>query len=123
MKNLLIPQINQYRNAYFEQKIAGGPGDDKNGAFLVRFDPDQLAVIASASHGWDHVSVSIHMEPTRTPSWEAMDFIKRLFFYDSEVVVQFHVPRAMHVNVHPGCLHLWRSHRQEYVLPPRSMLA
>jgi hypothetical protein len=37
-----------------------------------------------------------------------MDAIKRLFFHDTETVMQLHVARTSHINLHPFCLHLWR---------------
>ena len=37
--------------------------------------------------GWEHVSVSY---ADKTPSWEDMDKIKKMFWRDDETVVQFH---------------------------------
>lgn len=78
--------------------------------------PTILRVIASIGGGWDHVSVSL---PDRTPTWEELEFVKRLLFKPDEVAVQFHVPADDHVNFHPYTLHLWRSHRQRIRLPPK----
>lgn len=61
---------------------------------------------------WDHVSVSL---PNRCPNWKEMCFIKDLFFYLDETVIQYHPPKSEHINNHPYCLHLWRPH--EYVIP------
>lgn len=77
--------------------------------------------------GWEHVSVHIaykhHGKPReRTPTWEEMDHVKRLFWEDTETVMQFHVPRAEHVNMHDHVLHLWRHPAHEPVLPPASMV-
>ena len=64
---------------------------------------------------WEHVSVSLR---ARTPTWEEMDFIKRLFWKDSETVLQLHVPRDQHINNVETCLHLWRPKELEVPLPP-----
>jgi hypothetical protein len=74
-----------------------------------------LQVIASDGEGWDHVSVSL---PHRCPTWDEMAFIKSLFFFDTESVVQFHPAEAFYVNCHPYCLHLWRPQAYEVELPP-----
>lgn len=78
-----------------------GPPGEMCGAF--RLGP--LRVIASDGAGWDHVSVSA---PGRTPTWDEMERVKRLFFRDDETAMQLHVPPAEHVNLHAHCLHLWR---------------
>ncbi len=98
-----------------------GWGDETCGAFLVPspIDGARLRVIASAGGGWDHVSVS---RPKRCPNWPEMDHVKRLFFDDSEVVVQFHVPAADHVNLAEFCLHLWRPQDVDVPRPPSWMV-
>jgi len=64
---------------------------------------------------WEHVSVSL---PDRCPTWEEMDAVKRLFWDDSETVVQFHVARSEHINMHDYCLHLWRRSDGRIPQPP-----
>jgi hypothetical protein len=95
----------------------GWEGDETCGAFLVPSPLDQrpLVVIASANDAWDHVSVS---REKRVPNWHEMSFIHRLFFKNDEVAMQLHVPSPDHINVHPNCLHLWRSHNEKIPLPP-----
>jgi hypothetical protein len=98
---------------------------DRFGAFYVPHGGEILKVIAHDGSGWresglpgrpwEHVSVSL---PNRTPTWEEMDFVKRLFWEDSETVVQYHVPLAEHVNYVATCLHLWRMVGGEYPKPP-----
>lgn len=56
--------------------------------------------------GWKHVSVSIERD-SRPPKWEAMCFVKDLFFESEDWVVQFHPAQSEYVNYHKGCLHLW----------------
>lgn len=78
-----------------------------------------LRIIASSSEGWDHVSVSL---PDRCPTWEEMDYIKRLFFKPDECAIQYHVPVSDHISVHPYCLHLWRPHSVMIQMPPKWMV-
>lgn len=99
----------------------GWSGDDTCGYFSVpsKIDRAPLRVIASCALGWDHVSVS---RKNRCPNWPEMDQIKRLFFKPFEVAVQFHVAESEHINIHPHCLHLWRSWDQQYELPDPIMV-
>ena len=64
---------------------------------------------------WEHVSVST---ASRTPNWREMEFIRDLFFQPDELVLQFSMPRAKHINVHPHCLHMWRPIGVDIPLPP-----
>lgn len=103
-----------------EFRIKSGPfgsneSHGSNGAFLIPFETYKLLCIASDRLGWDHVSVSMR---TKTPSWKQMNFIKTLFWDDSETVVQFHPKKSEYVNNHPHCLHLWKKQDGEYDLPP-----
>jgi len=82
----------------------------------------ELVVIASdgadwpfPSPAWEHVSVSTRH---RTPNWREMEFVRDLCFMPEELVLQFSVPRAAHINVHPYCLHLWRPIGVEIPTPP-----
>lgn len=78
-----------------------GPALRCIGAFNVR----GLRIIASNGAGWDHVSVSL---PDRCPTWDDMEYVRKLFFKPDETVMQLHVPESDHINNHPYCLHLWR---------------
>jgi hypothetical protein len=90
--------------------------DGNNGAFFIPAAGVLLLVIVSDDGGWEHASVTVRQrdkdgrthEPSRTPTWAEMDQVKRLFWADDETVVQYHVPRSDHVNVHDYCLHLWK---------------
>ena len=97
-----------------------------NGAFVFRGPCGRdLKVIVSDGSSWDesglagppweHASVSCQ---DGTPTWEEMDFVKRLLWRDDELVVQFHVPRNMRVNTHPNCLHMWKPKGEDIPLPP-----
>ncbi len=66
---------------------------------------------------WEHVSVSLR-SPDKTPCWAEMEWVRSLFWRDDELVVQFSPPRAEKVNLHNGCLHLWRPTDGHIRLPP-----
>jgi hypothetical protein len=66
--------------------------------------------------GWEHVSVSLK---TRTPNWQEMTFIKRLFWEPDDTVVQFHPPDSDYVNMHPFTLHMWRWTKGVFPMPPK----
>jgi hypothetical protein len=102
-------------------RIYGWKGDQTCGVFILPspIDGQSLRVIASSSDGWDHVSVS---RSSRTPNWIEMEFIKRRFFKDEEVVMQLHVPPSEHINLHPNCLHLWRPQHESIPRPPGWMI-
>lgn len=97
---------------------------------MVPFKGSMLVVIVSDGSDWkeakfpdppwEHVSVSLL---NRTPTWEEMDYIKRICWRDDETVLQFHVPRLQHINHHRFCLHLWKPIGIEITLPPRECIA
>lgn len=96
-----------------------------NGAFEIPHNGVVLRVIASDGSDWrytgfpdppfEHVSVSLLR---RCPTWEEMEYVKRIFWRDDETVIQYHVPRSDHVNRHEFCLHLWKPVGVEIVRPP-----
>ena len=130
MKNLCSPEIAKFRD-HQADRMYGTKDSERalGGAFLVPFRGNGLIhwmrVIASAGkgqeEGWrfDHVSVSLS---NRTPTWEEMDYIKRLFFHPEEVCFQLHVAAAEHINQHPYCLHIWRDCEHALRLPPAEMV-
>jgi hypothetical protein len=97
----------------------GVEDDLYNGAFTTLLKETRLVIIAASGGGWDHVSVSTQ---TRCPTWEEMEFVKRMFFKDDEVAMQLHVPPLYHISIHPYALHLWRPHNTDIPLPPRIMV-
>lgn len=68
---------------------------------------------------WDHLSAST---ATRCPTWEELEFLKRLFFKPDECAMQLHVPPRDHINNHPYCLHIWRPLNFEIPRPPSIMV-
>lgn len=97
--------------------------DGPNGHFVITLEGMRLNIVSSNSRdwiadGWEHVSVST---TERCPTWDEMQFVKRLFFTDEETVIQFHPPEARLVNDHPYCLHMWRSPKK-IELPPEVLI-
>lgn len=85
-------------------RIRGVP-HEPYGQFVIPYKSYELRAIASAGLGWEHVSVS---RGTGLPTWEMMDYVKRLFWHDHEVVMQLHINDGNKVNKCANCLHLWR---------------
>lgn len=75
------------------------------------------SVIWSNGGGWEHVSVAPYNRRI-TPSWDDMCSLKDMFFYENEVVVQFHPAKSEYVNNVGNCLHLWRSLNENMPTPP-----
>src|SRR3954470_23969178 len=95
-----------------EGRAASDAQFGNNGMFLIPYSAAvTLQVIASDGLGWDHVSVvpvgARNLRKLyRTPTWEEMVAIKRLFFDDDEAAIEFHPARAQYRNAHEYCLHL-----------------
>ncbi len=113
MKSKPSPELERYR--IVRMPLASSKADGNNGAFMLSYKDTALKAIISDGMGWDHVSVST---PFRCPTWDEMHYVKRLFWRDDETVVQFHPPKRLYVDDNPFCLHLWRSQKQEVLLPP-----
>jgi len=86
---------------------------------------DALKIMATAGMdgegeqgNWEHVSVSLRDDRNKCPRWEAMCFVKDLFWEPDACVVQFHPPSSSYINQHKGCLHLWRSKVVTFPMPP-----
>lgn len=98
-------------------RLASTIGDGNNGAFDLGRG---MFAIASDGMGWEHVSVSF---PNRTPSWDEMCQVKRIFWDDEDCVVQFHPRRSEYRNLHRHCLHLWRCSYAEFPEPNPELVA
>lgn len=124
-----LTELDKYRDVLMERHAFGSssPESRKVGGFF--FIPTKgvrqgLKVIASSgtiptSNGWDHVSVSL---PNRTPTWEEMDKVKRLFFLPHEVAFQLHPEESDHISNHRYCLHIWNNIFQPVPMPPPEMV-
>jgi len=87
---------------------------------VIATDGDQSDTGLGPEYAWEHVSVSL---PGRCPNWAEMSFIKDLFWDEHETVMQLHVPKADHRNLHPNCLHLWKPVGIELPRPPTDTVA
>lgn len=85
------------------------------GIFSIPFEGRELMVIGSNGLGWEHVSVSLR---NRCPNWREMSYVKDLFWEAWETVMQLHVAKVDHINMHPYCLHLWRPVNEAIPIPP-----
>ena len=119
MRNLKIHDL--ARRTDIEERIYGAKGDKGNGVFSVPSELDQLPlnIIASDGNGWDHVSVSRN---DRLPRYEEMRQVVRLFFKDTETVMELHVPKKEHINRSEHVLHLWRPQNVDIPQPPHYMV-
>lgn len=121
MRKVLEPWVEKSR-------VAGEKNSGPHGAFEMTTGPTGMALRVIASDGrdwneaglegepWEHVSVSLRM---RTPTWAELEFVKHAFWKDDETVIQLHVPKAKHINVHRFVLHLWRPTVSAIPLPPK----
>ena len=118
MRNVPNLRIEHYRRVH---PVLGDSDAGENwGYFGVR----TLRIIATdgidpEADGWEHVSVSTQ---SRTPTWGEMDEVKRLFWADTETVMQFHPRDDQRVNYHPYALHLWKRLGVEVELPPTRLV-
>jgi hypothetical protein len=113
----------QFRDQHFGMKSAPGspygvfriPGRAANGRILYIIAND------GTETQWDHVSISLPDSPAKCPSWEEMCIVKGLFWDATDCVVQFHPPESEYVNIHKGCLHLFRF-QGEFPTPPKILI-
>lgn len=91
------------------------------GCGFVQFGKMRASVIWSNGGGWEHVSMAPYRH-SYVPSWDDMCRLKDMFFYDTELVVQFHPPVSEYVNNVANCLHLWRPIEETMPTPPSWMV-
>ena len=106
--------------------LGSGIANGNNGAFQIPLKkyPKKIEAFAIASDGmgWEHVSVSIMTAAKRTPTWDEMQYIKVLFWGNSETVIQFHPTESEYVDMHKYTLHLWRKIGVTHELPPNILV-
>lgn len=124
---MILPFSKAVENGRIAHPAAETDEGDPYGSFLFRLPNEGnksvvACVIASAAYPgiepqWEHVSVHIReyskkggkrVERHRPPTWDEMCYVKRLFWADDEVVVQFHPAESEYVNLHQHVLHLWK---------------
>jgi len=97
---------------YCIARLDTGPGGGSYALFRI----ENLLVLSSDGHGWDHVRIRAE---GRCPTWEEMSYIKNMFWDDEELVVQFHPPKSEYVNIDQYALHLWKPQNGRIELPPQ----
>lgn len=118
-----VPEQYRYKKHPLLQDV-----DGNNGFFVIphyKIAGYFFQVVLSDGMGWEHVSVSLaskNRKVDRCPTWDEMCFIKDMFFYDTERVVQYHPPRSEYVSNHPYCLHLWRPTNKDLPFPDPIMV-
>jgi hypothetical protein len=132
MNHASLPYLNRYRLT--TGPLASTPEYEFNGCFLIplayqrqswtntRTAVENIKTVCSDGEGWEHVSVSLVDYPHVCPRWEVMSAVKDLFWLPEETVIQIHPPKSQYVNVHPGCLHLWRPIGVTLPSPPTWMI-
>jgi hypothetical protein len=107
-------------NLRLEKYRVAGDGSSPEGSFRV-LGPREVDLVlqVSVEGGWDHVSVSA---PGRCPTWEEMEFARKLCFTDQEWALQYGVPDRAHINCHPYVLHWWRPQCEPLPRPPAWMV-
>lgn len=105
-------------NSSIPHALASTREDGNNGAFSLVEGSTVFFCIASDGEGWEHVSVSARERgKSRTPTWDEMCLIKRVFWGPNDTVIQYHPAETNYVNCHPHTLHLWRPVGVELPLP------
>ena len=113
--------LDRFRDLNAQAKAYGLPlrPEEESVVGMFRFpsptDRESMFAVVSGIMGWDHVSIS---RPRRTPNWPEMCYVKDLFFYEEECVMQLHPPKSEWINNHPYCLHLWKPHNVAIPKPP-----
>lgn len=111
----------KYKLCQAPHPFASNP-DQHNNRYIIKGPQERLLnLIVSNYDGWDHVSVSV-VDSEETPTWAEMCWVKDEFFDPHEVVLQYHPAKRNYVNIHPGCLHLWRPQKDKIHTPPLYMV-
>lgn len=92
-------------------------GNDGGMGEIFKLGKRYGSVIWSNGGGWEHVSVCPYKR-SYTPSWDDMCRLKDMFFYEDEVVVQYHPAKKDYVNMIHNCLHLWKPIDETLPVPP-----
>lgn len=78
------------------------------GKMLLSKSSMQTVIVSGATEldgrRWLHVSTA---RPDRLPSWEELMEVKEIFIGLDRKAIQVLPARQEHVNIHPGCLHLF----------------
>ena len=76
---------------------------------------DKALVSLTNMFGWEHLAVSFK---NKIPSWECMQEMKELCFYDDEECFQLHPKADNYINNNQYTLHIWRPTEGMKQIPP-----
>lgn len=79
----------------------------------------EMQFIFSWGMGWEHLSVSCKH---RTPTWDEMCYMKRIFWMPDEWCVQYHPAEKNYVNIHNNVLHIWRPVDGKFPVPDKILV-
>lgn len=113
MRELVPPELERARVTHPRSE----PGQFE-GFYVITGPARKLNVMCGVTPAWEHVSVSVTRRKNDIPTWAEMCFIKNLFWNETETVIQYHPPKSVYINIHPGVLHLWRPVLTSIPLPP-----
>lgn len=118
-----LRELDKYRLPEQELQFTGELGGAGEGFFafysIYSRKEELIRAIAGSGMGWDHVSVSLGH---RCPTWDEMEYTKRLFFQPYEICMQLHVAEKDHISHNPYTLHIWRPQTWVIQLPPNWMV-
>lgn len=87
---------------------------------VIAANGDGWSELGMPGEPWEHASVKAFIgERNYVPTWSEMCQIKDIFWDATDCVMQFHVPKADHINDHAFVLHLWRPAITAIPLPPK----
>lgn len=94
------------------------------GAFRININGYTMCIFARNGTDdplWEHISVCIYQVP-RCPTWEEMDELRKIFWDDRSLVVQYHPKKSEYVNTNPYMLHLWAIKKGCFPFPDFSII-
>lgn len=86
------------------ERFASTPDTEFVGLWLDR--KRQLSVLVSKDSGRWHLSIA---HPRRYPSWDEVHAARYEFIPDEIYMMMGLPPKAVYVNVHDHCFHLWEA--------------
>lgn len=92
-------------------------GSDGGSGIIYRGTKPFATVVFSYGGGWEHISMA-PLKRSKMPTWDDMCRLKDMFFYEDEVVVQYHPAKKDYVNMIQNCLHLWKPIDETLPVPP-----
>lgn len=112
MKNLHTLDLNRLCDEEVIKRF-GGPGNASCGAFSFNSCIDKAPMVCMAASDTHYEFVSVRRK-NRSPNWPEMEQVRKLFFEDTEIIMQFHAP----CRLAPFVLFMWHPLFDLPFLPP-----